>query len=77
MSHVICLGDLTTGGGQVVRCQLASTHRIKGRPAAVMGDLATCRKHKGESYRGSCWCWRGTSLPAGAMRLRALPSKLT
>lgn len=48
MTGVICFGDLTTGGGKVVRCQLASTHRIRGRPIAVMGDLATCRKHKGE-----------------------------
>ncbi|UBM24114.1 PAAR domain-containing protein [Pseudomonas sp. p1(2021b)] len=48
MSHPICLGDPTSSGGRVVACQLAGSHTIKGKTPAVLGDKATCPRHKGE-----------------------------
>lgn len=47
MKHPICLGDATSGGGEVVECQLAGRHLIHGHPVAVVGDLATCALHPG------------------------------
>ncbi|WP_430980763.1 PAAR domain-containing protein [Stenotrophomonas terrae] len=48
MTKPICLGDITSGGGTVIRCQMAGTHRIAGRPVAVVGDIATCLMHRGQ-----------------------------
>ena len=48
MPSPICQGDSTTGGGEVIRCQVAATHRINGHPLAVRGDYATCSLHPGE-----------------------------
>jgi uncharacterized Zn-binding protein involved in type VI secretion len=47
MKHPICLGDPTTGGGRVSRCQLAGTHTTQGVPVAVLGDSASCPLHQG------------------------------
>jgi uncharacterized Zn-binding protein involved in type VI secretion len=47
MSPPICLGDTTSGGGEVIACQFAATHRLNGRPIAVIGDTATCPTHGG------------------------------
>lgn len=41
MRHVIRLGDATTHGGKVIRCQ--ATHiKVDGVPVACVGDLCTC-----------------------------------
>lgn len=47
MTHPICKGDPTSGGGIVVGCQLAGTHTINGKVPAVLGDTATCPLHLG------------------------------
>jgi uncharacterized Zn-binding protein involved in type VI secretion len=47
MTHPICLGDPTSGGGVVVTCQLAGTHTLNGKTPAVVGDTATCPLHLG------------------------------
>lgn len=47
MNHPIFLGDPTTGGGRVESCQLEATHNCEGRPIAVLGDMASCAKHRG------------------------------
>lgn len=46
MKAPVCLGDATTGGGEVVQCQLAQ-YRTNGVVVAVVGDLATCAVHPG------------------------------
>ncbi|WP_313275392.1 PAAR domain-containing protein [Stenotrophomonas sp.] len=45
MRPPVCLGDPTSGGGEVVQCQ--GSGRIDGATIAVMGDLATCMLHPG------------------------------
>lgn len=47
MPGPIRLGDKTTGGGVVISCQLGNFWPIDGIPGAVLGDMATCPKHKG------------------------------
>lgn len=47
MSHPVCLGDPTSGGGVVVSCQLAGIHSINGKTPAVLGDTASCPLHLG------------------------------
>jgi len=47
MTHPICLGDSTSGGGVVVSCQLSNTHRLNGMAPAVLGDKASCPLHQG------------------------------
>ncbi|AMB86722.1 hypothetical protein AWM79_15990 [Pseudomonas agarici] len=47
MTHPVCLGDSLNNGGNVIQCQLAATHRINGRPIAVVGDQACCELHQG------------------------------
>jgi uncharacterized Zn-binding protein involved in type VI secretion len=47
MKSPVCLGDVTSSGGEVVDCQHAGTHIANGRTAAVIGDRATCPLHGG------------------------------
>ncbi|MDB6141999.1 MAG: hypothetical protein JWP80_1043 [Pseudomonas sp.] len=47
MTHPICLGDATSGGGTVIKCQLEGTHTLNGKTPVVVGDLATCPLHLG------------------------------
>lgn len=47
MKHPVCLGDPTSGGGEVVSCQMDGRRHIGGRAIAVVGDLATCLLHPG------------------------------
>lgn len=47
MKHPVCLGDPTSGGGEVVSCQMDGRRHIDGRAIAVVDDLATCLLHPG------------------------------
>jgi uncharacterized Zn-binding protein involved in type VI secretion len=42
---IAVLGDLTTGGGEIVTA--SSTITIDGKRVALVGDKATCKKHRG------------------------------
>jgi uncharacterized Zn-binding protein involved in type VI secretion len=47
MTHPICLGDATSGGGKVIECQLSGPYDFNDQTFAVVGDKATCPLHAG------------------------------